>query len=164
MVNTEPQVKGAGCLSQQLHCLCPEFLPAWPGMLVTSRYCNSDLAAAQNCAHTSSPLLVQNPSELPCSRVSGGASPSSDPALPLYLPGLDCSLNLAVIPHCLSLQNKLPGEHHTSTYSEKEKQMIVFLELLFQDALWPFCLTSLIKNAYVVQEIWLVSMSGLLNC
>lgn len=42
--------------------------------------------------------------------------------------------------------------------------MIVFLELLFQDALWPFRLTSLIKNAYVVQEIWLVSMSGLLNC
>ena len=161
----DSQANGADCLprgctafSQNLCLLGKDIGDFW--------HCNSNLAAALNSPCTSLPLLVQYPHELPCSRFRWDTSPSSDPALLSSLPCLAHSSNLAPIPHCVSnLQNRLMGTSDIDLLrGRKTDEMIVFLKLLFQDVLWPFRSTSLIKNAYVVQEIWLVSMRGLLNC
>lgn len=116
----EPQGNGAGCPPRGCAAfgrnLCPLVLDIKGFWVLQFR----PGCCAELCSHPPptagpepqgvSPLQVQAPLF------------SKDPALPPYLPGLGCS-DLAVIPHCQSLQNKLPGQHHTLTYSEREKQM-----------------------------------------
>lgn len=87
---------------------------------------------------------------------------SRNPALPPYLPGLLRPGCHSTLPE--STEQTARATPHTDLFRKRKTDEMFFLELLFQDTLWPFPLTSLIKGAYVVQEIWLVSMSGLLHC